>query len=88
MVLAVFIAGGTGVALGLRLRVPAILFASAVALIAGIALTRVVDWSLIGSLIYCVGLLTALQIGFLAGGALSCVRSRRERINVSATGTS
>src|SRR5262245_48508111 len=75
VVWAVIIAGGTGLLLGRWLRVPAIVFASAMAVPAGVALTSLANWSLMGSLLYCAGLLVTLQIGFLAGGALACIRS-------------
>ena len=71
---AIIVAGATGLLLGLWLRVPAVVFASAMAVLAGIALTSLTDWSLLGSALYCVGLLVTLQIGFLAGGALACMR--------------
>lgn len=85
MIWAVVIAGGTGLLLGLWLRVPAVMFASAMAVLAGIALTSLADWSLLASVLYCAGLLVALQVCFLAGGALACVRSREKRLSLPLT---
>jgi hypothetical protein len=73
MVWAVIVAGGTGLLLGLWLRLPAVLAASVVAVFAGVALTALSNWSLFTSAMYCMSLLTALQVGYLVGGGLSCV---------------
>jgi hypothetical protein len=82
---ALIIAGGTGLLLGQWLRVPAVVFASVLVAPAGIVLTNLANWSLLGSVLYCGALLVALQIGFLAGGALACIRSREKRLNLPAT---
>jgi hypothetical protein len=82
---AVIIAGGTGLLLGQWLRVPAVVLASALVAVGGITLANLANWSLLGSVIYCAGLLLTLQIGFLAGGALACIRSRGKRLDLPAT---
>jgi hypothetical protein len=76
MVWAVIIAGGTGLLLGLLLKVPAVLAASALAVVAGMVLTTLTSWSLLDTLIYCGALLATLQVGYLVGGALACARWR------------
>jgi hypothetical protein len=79
LVWAVIIAGATGLLLGLWLQVPAVIATSALALVAGAVLTALTNWSLLGSVLYCAGLLATLQIGFLSGGALACILSRSKR---------
>jgi hypothetical protein len=76
MVWAVIIAGGTGLLLGLLLKVPAVLAASALAVLAGMVLTSLTSWSLLDTLMYCGALLATLQVGYLVGGALACARWR------------
>jgi hypothetical protein len=76
MVWAVVIAGGAGLLLGLWLRVPAVLPASAVAVATGMVLTTLTNWPLLHSVMYCAALLATLQVGYLVGGALACIRSR------------
>jgi hypothetical protein len=76
MIWAIAIAGGTGVLIGVWLQVPAVLFASAVAVLAGIVHTSLTSWPLFEAVVYCVALLVTLQAGFLLGGALACGRSR------------
>jgi hypothetical protein len=73
---AVIIAGGTGLLLGLWLRVPAVLAASVVAVGAGVVLAALTSWSLLGTALYCGALLATLQVGYLVGGAMACARSR------------
>ena len=77
MAWAVICAGATGLLMGLLLlRVPAVLAASVVAVIAGVVLTTLTSWSLFSSVLYCANLLATLQIAYLVGGALACASSR------------
>ncbi len=76
MIWAVIIAGGTGLLLGLLLKVPAVLAASVVAVAAGMALTTLTSWPLLDTFMYCGALLATLQVGYLVGGALACARWR------------
>jgi hypothetical protein len=78
----VIIAGGTGLLLGRWLRLPAVVFASVLAVPAGAVVAYMANWSLFGGILYCIGLLAALQVGFLGGGVLACVRSREKRFNL------
>jgi hypothetical protein len=66
----------SGVGLGLWFRVPAIIAASGVTVIAFIALTPLTQLSLLAIVPLSFGLLTALQIGYLAGLALACALRR------------
>jgi hypothetical protein len=52
------------------------LTASVVAVVAGIVLAALRNWSMFTSVVYCMGLLAALQLGYLVGGGLSCVLFR------------
>jgi hypothetical protein len=77
MTLAVICAGAIGLVLGLMLmKVTAVAVASVVAAIAGLVLTVMAEWPLLESVLYCAGLLVALQVSYLIGGALACARSR------------
>ena len=63
---------GMGLLLGLWLRVPAIIAASGVTVIALIALAPPKQWSLLAIVLLGCGSLTALQIGYLVGVTLAC----------------
>jgi hypothetical protein len=76
MTLAIICAGATGLVLGLTLKVAAVGVASCFAVIAGVVLTALANWPLLESVLYCAGLLVALQVAFLVGGALACARAR------------
>ena len=76
MTLAVVCAGGTGLLLGLTLRVQAVAVASVVVAIAGVVLTVLAEWPLLSSALYCASLLVTLQVSYLIGGALACAHSR------------
>ena len=72
MLWAVITIGGTGLLLGLWLRVPAITAASGVMVIAFIALAPLTQWSLLAIVLLGFGALTALEIGYLVGVTLAC----------------
>lgn len=71
-------AAGTGMVLGLwmRLHVYVVLVASAATVLACAALAPLTNWSLSTGMVCCVGLVTTLQMSYLAGSALSCALSR------------
>ena len=73
---ALVIAGGTGLLLGLWLRVPAVLAASAATVVACTVLLPIANWSLLTAILFGFGLSTALQFGYLAGLMLSCALSQ------------
>ena len=64
--------GGMGLLVGLWLRVPAIIAASGVTVIALIALAPLTQWSLLAIVLLGFGSLTVLQIGYLVGVTLAC----------------
>ena len=72
MLWAVIAVSGMGLLLGLWLRVPAIIAASGVTVIAFIALAPLTQWSLLAIVLLGFGSLTALQIGYLVGVTLAC----------------
>ena len=63
---------GMGLLVGLWLRVPAIIAASGVTVIALIALAPLTQWSLLAIVLLGFGSLTVLQIGYLVGVTLAC----------------
>lgn len=70
-------AGGMGFALGLwRRRVHAVIASSAGIVVACSVLAPLLNWSPLTAAIYVLGMLTALQTGYLAGFAVHCGRSR------------
>ena len=78
MLWASFAAVGTGLVLGLvlRLRAYVVFVASAATVVACAALAPFADWSLFTGIACCAGLVTMLQMSYLAGSALSCAFSR------------
>lgn len=76
MLWATVIAGGSGLLLGLWLRAPAVLAASAATVAACIVVLPFANWSLLAAILFGFGLSTALQLGYLAGLMLSCARAR------------
>ena len=74
MLWAMIVAGGTGFALGLRLRVAAVLAVSGGIVVACIVLAPLLDWTPFIAAISVLGMLLALQIGYLAGLAVYAVR--------------
>ena len=73
---ALAIAGGTGLLLGLWLRVPAVLAASAATVAACTILLPFANWSLLTAILLGFGLSIALQFGYLAGLMLWCALSQ------------
>jgi hypothetical protein len=67
---------GTGILLGLWLRVPSVLCASGAIVLACVALTPLAQWTLLWDVVFTLALLDALQCGYLAGLILSCAWSR------------
>lgn len=70
------VAMGLVLGLWLRLRVYAVFAASAGVVAACIAFAPFSGWSLLSGLVYCASLVSTLQIGYLAGTALSCAFGR------------
>jgi hypothetical protein len=69
-------AAGTGVLLGLSLRAPAVLAASATIVGAGAAISPFADAGAVMAALTTLGALVALQCGYLGGVTLSCAWSR------------
>jgi hypothetical protein len=69
-------AAGSGLLLGLWVRVPAVIAVSAAIVVACIIVFLLGNWSLLTALLFGFGLSTVLQLGYVAGVALSCARSR------------
>ena len=67
MFCSIILAGGTGLLLGLRFRVPAVFVASVVVAVACIATAPLIDLPLLTSVAVAFGLLSALQGGYLMG---------------------
>jgi hypothetical protein len=67
---------GMGILLGLRLRVPSVLCASGVVVLACVFLTPLAQWTLLWDVVFTLAVLDALQCGYLAGLMLSCAWSR------------
>lgn len=72
----IIIAALAGVSLGVRLRVPALIAASAVTVIGCGAAAPLAEWSPLTAALYVMGCLTALQAGYLAGVIAHGNRSR------------
>ncbi len=76
MLWAYAVAGGLGLVLGLRYRVPAVLVASAAYTLASITVAPFAGWSLWATLAVVFGGAFALQCGYLVGLGLVCVATR------------
>jgi hypothetical protein len=66
-------ATGTGILLGLRLRVPSVVAASAGVVVVCIVLMLRAQWSLLAAMAFMFATLAALQCGYLVGLMLSYV---------------
>lgn len=75
MLSALIAAAVTGVLLGLSLRAPAVLAASATIVGGGVAISPFADASALTAALATLGALVALQCGYLGGVTLSCTRS-------------
>ncbi len=71
MLWALALASGMGILLGLRLRAPAVLAASAILVASCVAVVPFADWSLLEAVAFIFGALAALQGGYLVGLLLS-----------------
>lgn len=76
MLSAMIAAAGIGVLLGLSLRVPAVLAASATIVGGGVAISPFADASALTAALTTLGALLALHCGYLGGVTLSCAWSR------------
>ena len=76
MLWALALASGMGLLLGLRLRVPSVLAASAILVVCCVAVMPFANWSFLPAAAFTFGLLGALQCAYLAGLMLSCAWTR------------
>jgi hypothetical protein len=76
MLWAIAASGGLGVVLGLRFKMPSVVAASAVLVLAWLLAAPFLSWSLLMSAGIAFSTLCALQGGYLAGLFISCAWSR------------
>jgi len=69
-------AAGLGLMFGLRFRVPAVIAASAVLVVTGVAAGPLLGWSLGSALVAAFGAAFVLQCGYFAGLLLMCAFTR------------
>jgi hypothetical protein len=75
---------GTGILLGLWLRVPSVLCASGAIVLACVVLTPLAEWTLLWNVVFTLALLDALQCGYLAGLILSYAWPREKSLQRTA----
>ena len=81
MLWALVLAGGTGFVVGLGLRVPALVVASALTTLISVIVVPLAQWSLTARAAYTVALLCLLQWGYLAGATLLAFWYERQQID-------
>ena len=68
--------GGVGLLFGLRFRVPMVLVTSIAVVPVCVIVAVLAQWSLLSAIAFTLGLLSALQCGYLIGLLLTCAVSR------------